>query len=515
MKDKLTLRTLNRDFPSSIVVFLVALPLCLGIALACGVAPFHGIISGIVGGILVGYLSGSQLSVSGPAAGLTIIVSGAIISTGSYEAFLLSVVIAGILQVIFGLLKAGVIGNFFPASVIKGMMAAIGITLILKQIPHAVGYDKDEEGDEEFFQHDGRNTFSELWDLRDNFTLGCIAIAVLSLFILWIWDKKYIKNTFFGKIPPPLMVVFAGIAAARLFVFFNWNAALEKEHMVDLPIAQNMNQFAGFFSMPNFSAWNTSEVWVSAVTLAIIASLETLLSIEATDKLDPQKRITPLNRELIAQGIGNSVSGLIGGLPLTSVVVRSTANVTSGAYSKLSSILHGVLLLIAVAFIPDLLNMIPKASLAVILIVTGYKLANIHVFKTMFQKGKDSFVPFIVTIVSILLSDLLIGIGIGVFIGLIYILRTNFRLALTITQDGTNYMVKFSRDVTFFNKSQLRNFLRTIPNRASLYIDMSRPVFVDDDIFEVIDEFKITAATKNIQLEIKKDPYHNNFNSKR
>jgi MFS superfamily sulfate permease-like transporter len=407
------LRNLKYDLPASIVVFLVALPLCLGIALASGAPLFSGIIAGVVGGIVVGSVSGSALSVTGPAAGLTTIVLASITRMGTFEAFLTTVFLAGLIQFTLGILKAGSIGNYFPSSVIKGMLAAIGIILILKQLPHAVGYDKDFEGDESFLQKDGENTFTEILNALSYVNFGAVIIFAASLLILILWERPFIKNNKFSTLlPAPLLVVLAGVLANMLFVGSFPDLAIEKEHLVSLPIADDLAAFASQFRFPDFSQILTKDTWITAFTIAIVASLESLLSIDAVDKLDPFKRTSPLNRELQAQGLANTVSGLIGGLPVTAVIVRSSANVAAGARTRVSAITHGMLLLVTAFLIPTLLNKIPLASLAAILLMVGYKLAKPSLIVSMYHKGKDQFIPFAVTIIAILLTDLLIGITI-------------------------------------------------------------------------------------------------------
>ncbi len=418
----------RNDFRAGLVVFLVAVPLCLGIALASGAPLFSGIIAGIIGGLVVGSLSGSQLSVAGPAAGLTTIVLGAIGKLGQFETFLLAVSLAGVIQIILGFVRAGSIGHFFPSAVIKGMLASIGVTLILKQIPHALGDDRDAEGEFEFFQLDGENTFTEIANAIGDPEFGAVVIALLSIAVLLLWEKPAIKkNAILGSVPGPLIVVVLGIVLNEVFRLLLSGWALENSHLVQLPRANTLNEFAGLVTFPNFSQITNPQVYISAITIAIVASLETLLNVEATDKLDPLKRNTPPNRELKAQGIGNLVSGLLGGLPVTSVIVRSSVNINSGGRTKLSAIIHGVFLLVCVLLIPGLLNKIPLASLAAILLVTGYKLAKIQVFKDMFAQGWNQFLPFVVTIVAVLFSDLLYGIGIGMAVGFFFILRENYR----------------------------------------------------------------------------------------
>ncbi|MCU0396321.1 MAG: SulP family inorganic anion transporter, partial [Chitinophagaceae bacterium] len=424
------------DLPASIVVFLVALPLCLGVAVASDAAPVTGIVAGIIGGVVVGLVSRSPLSVSGPAAGLTAIVAGAIGKFGSYEIFLVSVVIAGALQVLLGFLKAGMIGDF-----IKGMLAAIGLILILKQIPHFIGYDADPEGDESFLQPDNQNTFSTILYAMRFISGGAIAISVVSLLILLAFESKSIKrNKYLRLVPAPLLVVLVAILLNEWFNEFQPALALANDHLVKLDIFNHPADFVGALPSPAFSAIVQPQVWISAVTLAVVASLESLLSIEAVDKLDPEKRITPTNRELKAQGIGNMVSGLLGGLPVTSVIVRSSANVNAGARTKLSTIIHGLLLLGSVLFIPGILNLIPKAALAAILILTGYKLAKPALFREYFRKGWDQFLPFVITIVAILLTDLLVGICIGLVAGMVFVLKSNFQSAIFVIKDEHRYL---------------------------------------------------------------------------
>ena len=501
-------QSFGADFPASIVVLLVALPLCLGIALASGAPLFSGIIAGIVGGVVIGFISGSQLSVSGPAAGLTVIVATALLKLQVYEAFLLSVVIAGILQVILGFVKAGVIGDYIPNSVIKGMLAAIGLILILKQLPHLVGFDADFEGDETFAQGDKANTFSELLNAFKAFTPVAILVGGVSLLLLMLWEQPFFKKQpLFKYIPGPLVVVLWGVAINQYFIGFNAGAALKGKHLVSLPIAGNVNQFFSFFTFPNVKYLNNPHVWISGATLAIVASLETLLGIEAVDKLDPLKRVTPPNRELKAQGIGNIVSGLIGGLPLTSVIVRSSANVAAGAKSKTSSIMHGLLLLACVAFIPLLLNKIPLSALAAILVFTGYKLAKVTLFKDFYNKGWDQFVPFVVTIVAILMTDLLMGILIGIGVGLFFMVRSNFRSAVFVVSDKNNYLIRLRKDVSFLNKPIIKKKLEEVPENAFVIIDATRADFIDKDIIEEINNFLCHAHLKNIKVEIKKSSH--------
>ncbi len=504
------------DLPASIVVLLVALPLCLGIALGSGAPLFSGIIAGIVGGIVIGMLSGSHLSVSGPAAGLTVIVASAIIKLQVYEAFLLAVVIAGIIQLVLGFIKAGIIGDYVPNSVIKGMLAAIGLILILKQMPHLVGYDKNFEGDETFAQGDKDNTFSGLLSAIKYITPSAAVIGGLSLLILIVWESKAVKKIkALQLVPGALIVVLVGTVVNEWFKAAKPDYALETKHLVALPIAHSAKEFFSFFTFPDIKFLSNPDVWVTAVTLAIVASLETLLGIEAVDKLDPLKRVTPPNKELKAQGAGNIISGLLGGLPLTSVVVRSSANVAAGAKTKASTIMHGVFMLVCVMFIPFILNRIPLSALAAILIFTGYKLAKVSLFKDFYSKGWDQFVPFVVTIAAILMTDLLKGICIGIVVGLFYMVRSNFRSSVFVVNDNEHYLIRLRKDVSFLNKPIIKKKLEDVPANAFVLIDAHRADFIDKDIIEEINNFLCHAHLKNIRVEIKKSQYkqmHTLFN---
>lgn len=495
-----------KDIPASVVVFLVALPLCLGIALGSNAPLFSGIIAGIIGGIVVGILSGSQLSVSGPAAGLTVIVAGAIGKLPAYEAFLLAVVIAGILQIVFGQLRAGVIGDFIPSSVIKGMLAAIGLILILKQFPHLVGWDADFEGDETFYQPDGENTFTELLSAFQHLTPIAVIIGSLSIAIQIVWDFPLIKsNRFLSLVPSALIVVVFGTGVNEWAKIYRPELALEASHLVTIPVSSSFTEFTSFFTFPDIAFLANPQVWITGVTLAIVASLESLLSIEASDKLDPYKRITNGNRELKAQGVGNIASGLLGGLPVTAVIVRSSANINAGAQSKLSAIAHGVLLLVCVYFIPDWLNHIPLSALAAVLIFVGYKLTKPQLFKEHLKKGIDQFVPFVVTIAAILFTDLLVGIMIGVVAGLFFIVKSNFKTSILFVSDGNNFLIRFRKEVSFLNKPILKEKFDSIPANSYVLIDATRSDFIDHDIVEIVNDFIVNASLRNIQVEIKKD----------
>ncbi|MDQ8054127.1 MAG: SulP family inorganic anion transporter [Pedobacter sp.] len=489
-------KNLKRDIPSSIVVFLVALPLCLGIALASGAPLFAGLVAGIVGGIVVGSISGSQLSVSGPAAGLTAIVLGAIGSLGSYEIFLLALVLAGALQLVLGLIKAGTIGNYFPSSVIEGMLAGIGLLLIRKQLSHAVGYDKDYFLDESIAQRGAENAWSAVVNALNAFSLSATLISVLSILILVYWPK--IKKL--NSIPAPFIVVALGIGLALLFKGTNY--ALSEDHMVNIPLFDGWHEFKGLFTSPDFSAIGKTEVWVVALTIAVVASLETLLGIEAVDKMDPIKRITPTNRELIAQGVGNMTSAMLGGLPMTSVIVRSSANVNAGARTKMSSIIHGTMLFLSLILIPNVINMIPLACLAAILLVTGYRLTRVSLFKHMYHKGWDQFVPFVVTVLAVVFTDLLKGVGIGMALSIFYLLRTNMRnpyfYKMTEEGDKKNIRIKLAEEVSFLNKAAIQVLLTGIPKETNVIIDGSNSRFIDPDVLETIFNYKHNAYTKGI-----------------
>ena len=485
-----SLKYLKDDLPAGLVVFLVALPLCLGIALASGAPLFAGIISGIVGGILVAFLSGSALSVSGPAAGLTVIVLNGITELGSYETFLFAVVLAGMIQVVLGYLKAGVIGYYFPSSVIKGMLAAIGIILILKQVPVAIGYMKDSGVQYQF---------------------GAIIIAAISIAIILVWDLPVLKKfAFFKFVPGALIAVIVGILLNNAFISFQPNWVLNASQLVKLPKAASMNDFVNQFTLPDFTQFTNYKVYVLAVTIAIIASLESLLSTEAADKLDPFKRSTPTNQELKAQGIGNIVSGLIGGLPMTAVIVRTSANVNAGGKTKLSAIFHGLLLLVSVAFFATFLNQIPLPCLAAVLLVVGYKLAKVSLFKEMYKLGWEQFIPFIITVVAIQFSDLLKGITLGMLVAIFYILRTNYRRDYKFHQDakddGGLITITLSEHVTFINKGSIALKLSNIENDANVVIDGKDAHFIDLDVLEILYDFKENSIQKNINVQFKNIP---------
>jgi MFS superfamily sulfate permease-like transporter len=499
-------RHINEDLPSGIVVFLVALPLCLGIALASGVPLFSGLIAGLVGGLVVSWLSGSQLSVTGPAAGLTVIVFNALQTLGSFPAFLLACVLAGVLQLVLGFLKAGIIGAFFPSAVIKGMLAAIGLILIIKQIPHAVGYDASFEGDEDYMAETAESSFFELFDSLQAISPGAIAISVIGLLILIVWELPWFKKQALLKlIPGPLVTVVWGVCFNQFAAQFAPEWQVKPEHLVNLPISIHPADFLNHLVFPDFSYLSNPQVYVVAVTIAIIASLETLLSLEATDKLDPLKRLTPTNRELKAQGMGNIISGLLGGLPMTAVIVRSSANINAGGKTSLSCFIHGVFLLISVLFFAHYLNAIPLACLAAILLHTGYKLAKPSLFMDYYRKGMSQLLPFVITIAAILATDLLKGMAIGMAIGLFFVIRANYHAAITLTKTqtkmGNHYLITLNKDVSFLNKALLRKFILLVEENSTVIIDAQRAQFIDHDILETIDDFIASSSDSNITVE--------------
>jgi len=501
--------TLGKDIPASIVVALVALPLCLGIALASGAPLFSGLIAGIVGGIVVGFLSNSQLSVSGPAAGLTVIVLSAIESLPSYGAFLLAVCLAGIFQAALSFTKSGTLSEFVPSSVITGMLAAIGLILILKQIPHALGYDGEFEGSLSFLQRDGLNTVTALWSSISEFLLaGPLIISAISLWFLFWWDSHKPKEGPFRLLPAPLVVVIFAVLANEFFKAFMPSLAVEANHLVQVPVSESLSEFAGQFATPDFSMIGLPAVWTVALTLAIVASLESLLCVKAVDEIDPRRRTTDKNRELLAQGGGNFLSGLIGGLPLTSVIVRSSANVEAGAESKTSTILHGFWLLLSVLLIPFVLNLIPLAVLAAVLIQTGYKLNKPELYKQRWRQGLHQFVPFLATILAILLTDLLIGIVIGLVIGFVFVIARNFRTAVSVANDGDFWLVSARRNLYFIHKHELQKSLAQIPAGATVVIDLDRAEFVDPDNIDIINSFARNAKFRNIELSVRGDLDH-------
>lgn len=499
---------LKYDIPAGLVVFLVALPLCLGIALASGAPLFSGVIAGVVGGLIVGPLSGSQLSVSGPAAGLTVIVLSAIASLGSFEAFLSAVILAGVIQIALGYARAGLIGYYFPSTVIKGMLAGIGVILILKQIPHALGFDQSSMGSVAFGEKDDANTFTELWQALTHANTGALIIALSSLLILILWENKRLKRFLLFKfVPGPLLVVLVSTLLNELLVAFAPALALTGNHLVNIP--QLFGDEANHVQLgPDWAAFGHMATWTIAATMAVVASLESLLSLEASDKLDPFKRNSPPNRELKAQGVGNIISGLLGGLPVTAVIVRSSANVTAGARTRMSAIFHGLFLAGFVLLTPQLLNHIPLAGLASILLYIGYKLSTVGLYKGMYRLGWSQFLPFLTTVLAIVFTDLLTGIAIGLVVAIFFILRNNYRNAFVLIKDqsgaGGQFPLKLTlaQEVSYLNKGAIAKFLQEVPLESKVIIDGSASTYIDHDVLEVIQDFKINAPSRDIELTL-------------
>lgn len=504
-------KTIKNDLPASIVVFFVALPLCLGIALASGAPLFSGLIAGIIGGIVVGLLSGSQIGVSGPAAGLAVIVLSAITALGGWENFLVAVVLGGIIQIIFGVLRLGIIGYYFPSSVIKGMLTGIGVIIILKQIPYFFGIDKNPEGDFAFLQVDGENTFTELLKtlnalLSGNFDQGATIIAIIAMAILLLWSNVLSKKgKFFQLVQGPLVAVVVGIV--YYFLTKEGSLSLSQEHLVSVPVPESLSDVKSLLAFPNFEVITRGDVILTGFVIALVASLETLLCVEATDKLDPHKRVTPTNRELLAQGTGNIVSGLIGGLPITQVIVRSSANIQSGGQSKASAIIHGFFLLISVLTIPKILNYIPLAVLAAVLFIVGYKLAKPSTFKAMYNGGWMQFVPFMVTVLGIVFIDLLWGIGLGLVVGVFIVLFRSFQNSHFLHKEGEDVddgkiKMTLAEEVTFFNKGAILKELDNLPPDSFLELDVSKTRYLDSDIIEILEDFAIKAKERNITIKL-------------
>ena len=493
---------LHADLPAALVVFLVALPLCLGIALGSGAPMISGIIAGVVGGVVIGALSGSPLSVSGPAAGLTAVVFAAISDLGSFEIFLVAVVLAGVMQIAMGLLKMGVVGHYVPNTVIKGMMAAIGLILILKQIPHLVGYDADFFGDEGFDQADHDNTFTALVHALGALSPGAALVGIAALVWLQLAEAIGYAKTKLGRIIPSALIAVAGgtLLAAALPQLLGDAWAVAASHRVQLPQLTSST-----WMVPRWDAISQPAVWATALTLALIASLESLLSIEAADRLDPLKRVTPTNRELLAQGAGNMVSGFLGGLPLTSVVVRTSVNAQAGAQTRWSAILHAVILALSVLLLTSVLNQIPLATLAAILIATGYKLTHPKkVIAPLVRQGTLQWIPFAVTVVAILFTDLLKGIVVGLLVATVFIAFQDFRSSISLTNLGTNYILQLRRNVSFLNKGKLKASLEKLPRGCSLLVDISQADFIDPDIIEVIHDYATHAGLKEVTITMRR-----------
>lgn len=493
----------KKDIISGLIVFLIALPLCLGIAQASGAPLFSGIVAGVIGGIVIGSLSGSHLSVAGPAAGLTAIVLTAIGNLGAFDIFLCSVIIAGAIQLVLGFIKAGSLANYFPGNVIEGMLAGIGLTIIIKQIPEAVGYAKHDK--DMIVDADDGFLMSTINEALSHIHPAAVIIALVGLAILIVWQTKPFKKL--QLVPAGLIVVVTGVVLNQIFKESNTTMSLPDTHLVNLPIASGFSDFIQQFTLPNFSGFTNPLVWQTGIVIAVVASIETLLCIEATDKLDPMKRYTPTNRELKAQGIANMLSGFIGGLPMTSVIVRSSANINSGAKSKLSTIFHGLLLLVCVATIPIILNMIPKASLAAILIFTGYKLCKPSAIMHIWKGGLSQFIPFAATAIAVVSLDLLKGVGIGLAISIFYLLRQNMRIPYyyqrSTFSNGELIKLTLAQEVSFLNKASIKETLNNLPANTTVIIDASQTEYIDFDVLDMIKEFyAVNAKDKNITMSL-------------
>lgn len=491
------------DLFAGIVVFLVALPLCLSIALASGAPPFAGLIGGIVGGVVVSLVSGSQLSVSGPANGV-VIVSAAAIANYGYRGFLLSVVLAGFLQILLGVLRAGSISAYFPSSVVKGVLSAIGLMLMLKQLPHAFGYDYTAQDDLSYFEDGGTTQFSALADSLRAISPGASLLTVSSLLILIVWETEKVKKIrWLSLAPGGLVVVIYGVIYNLFTRAFVPGAAIATEHLVSLPVYSSIKEFWDSIAFPDFNLISNMDVIHTAVSLAVIASLESLLSIEATDKLDPLKRTAPADQELLAQGVGNILSGLIGGLPISAIIVRSSVNINAGAYTKLASFTHGALILASAFFLSELLNLIPLSCLAAILIVTGYKLTRPSLYIDVYSRGYSQFIPFVVTVFSILALDTLRGIIVGLLVGIVFVVKNNFQTAFTLIRHENSYLLRLRKDVSFLNKAPLRKLLGSIEDDTNILIDGSRADYIDIEILEALEDFQKAATDRNIRVEFK------------
>jgi MFS superfamily sulfate permease-like transporter len=501
MDTKKYFSSIKQDLPASVVVFLVALPLCMGIALGSGTPVIAGIIAGVIGGIVVGFIGNSNLSVSGPAAGLIATVSVGIETVGSLEALYAAVIVAGVIQIILGLVKAGIIGGLIPNSVINGMLVAIGILLILKQLPHLVGYDADFEGDESFLQKDGHNTVTELFYALKNVSLIATILGVSGILLQIFWDRLPVNLQFLKKwLPGPLVVVIFGALVNYIVGLYNPSVGLRSEHLVNVPL---FDDIISGWKRPELTQMLSPKVLMLGLSIGVIASIESLLSIEAADKLDPSKHITSTNRELLAQGCANITSGFLGGLPVTSVIVRSSANVNAGAKTKVSAIMHGLLLALFVLLFPRLLGLIPLASLAAILIYVGFKLAKPAIFKSHILKGKEVYIPFLATIMAILATDLLKGVLVGLILGLFFAMRASLKKTVNTVNIDDNYMIQFIGPVSFLNKSIIKQFVEELPDESNVVLDFSRCSSIDADIQELLSDFYAGALEKNNKIELK------------
>ncbi|MCC6137811.1 MAG: SulP family inorganic anion transporter [Bdellovibrionaceae bacterium] len=489
-----------KDIQASLVVFLVALPLCLGISLASNAPAQSGLVAGIIGGLIVGFFSPSALSVSGPAAGLTVIVASGIDTLGSFQAFAAATCVAGLMQIGLSKLRFGIVASFIPSSVIKGILAAIGIIIILKQIPHLFGVDADAFGDMNFNQADGENTFTEIFRVLGHVHMGAVAVSTLSAVVLLAWPKICKKISAASLVPAALIAVALSILANTLLLpSVGW--VIEGTHLVIIPNASQL------FQLPSgsvFSFFANPDFWIISLTICLVASIESLLSIDASEKLDPLKRGVDANQELLAQGLGNTLSGFFGGLPITAVIVRTSANISAGGVSQVSAIAHGLWLLAFVLLCPFLLNMIPLSCLAMVLIFVGYKLTEPKLFKAFWKKDFGQLVPFIATILAILFTDLLVGICIGFLVGITFVVLSSYHPAIVLVNDDNDYLLRFNKDTSFLNKPKLKSILRTVPEQSNLIVDGTRAVFIDNDIVEMIQDYVESAPQRNITVEVQK-----------
>ncbi|WP_082773754.1 SulP family inorganic anion transporter [Hymenobacter sp. PAMC 26628] len=509
--------TLGQDAPAGLVVFLVALPLCLGISLASGAPLLAGLVSGIVGGLLVSVLSGSAVSVSGPAAGLTVIMLSAIATLGSWQAVLAATVVAGVIQLLLGAARAGIIALYFPAAVIRGMLAAIGIILIMKQIPHFLGADTDYFEDMDFLQFNGLNTFSSIAAAAKGLSPGSVVVGAVSLALLLLWDTAPVRRQPWARlVPGALVAVLVAVGLNQLLRAVAPAWQVRPEHLVKLPVLSSLGQLASVMTFPDFNALRNPATYGVAFTIAVVASLETLLSVEAVDNLDPQKRHTPTNRELMAQGAGNLVSGLLGGLPLTAVIVRSSANIAAGAQSKVSAFIHGILLLVSLLFLGSILNLIPLAALAAVLLLVGFKLTKPALYRTQWRLGWAQFGPFIITIAAVLFTDLLKGVSIGLVIGFFFILKDNAKAGSYLRRDPATsgddpadgegaapLHLRLPEHVSFLNKASIVTTLEQLPTGSRVVLDGTRSDVIDHDVLEAIEAFRQAAPARGIELELR------------
>ncbi|HEY0983061.1 bifunctional SulP family inorganic anion transporter/carbonic anhydrase [Schlesneria sp.] len=505
--------SIKKDLVAGVIVFLVALPLCLGVAMASNAPLISGVLAGIVGGAIVGILSGSHTSVSGPSPALAAVVVALLAQLGSFEALLLAILVSGVIQIILGLLRVGFIAAFIPFSVIQGLLAAIGVILILKQIPHVLGRDTDPEGDMSFIQPDDQTTFSELGELFTGFQPGAAFVGFVSLLILNFWHRSKILRRL--RIPPPLVVVMFGVAAVQIFRQIGGTWLIAESHLVQVPVAQTFSDLFQFLHSPDFSRWDQLAIYQAGLTIAMITTLETLLNIDAIDKVDPERRVSPPSRELLAQGVGNVILGLIGGIPISSVIVRSSVNINAGAQTKLSAIFHGFLMLFCVMMLPTYLNMIPLACLAAILLMTGLRLITLQLIRKMWSDGRYQFIPFATTLVAIVLTDLVTGVLIGLAVSIGFILNSNFRQPLRRILEkhlgGDVLRIVLANQVSFLNRGALEKILRDLPEGSHVLLDAESTDYIDPDVLTLISDFKErVASNRGVKVSLRgfRKKYH-------